>query len=123
MRNNQSKEDYLKAVLTIRKQKGSCRSVDVAGHLNLSKASISRAVDRLSSEGLLERNYDGQLYLTEAGQAYADGVEKRYELLYQLLLKLGLSEERADKDACSIEHCISDESYEKLLVWYQKTFE
>ncbi|MDO4528854.1 MAG: iron dependent repressor, metal binding and dimerization domain protein [Lachnospiraceae bacterium] len=123
MRNNQSKEDYLKAVLTIRKQKGSCRSVDVAGHLNLTKASISRAVDRLSKEGLLQRNYDGQLYLTEAGQAYADGVEKRYELLYQFLLRLGLSEERADKDACSIEHCISDESYEKLLAWYQKTFE
>ena len=123
MRNNQSKEDYLKAVLTIRNRKGSCRSVDVAEHLNLTKASISRAVARLSKEGLLEKNYDGQLYLTKKGQKQADEVEKRYELLYQIFLKLGLSEERADKDACNIEHCVSGESYEKLHAWYQKTFE
>ena len=123
MRNNQSKEDYLKAVLTIRKQKGSCRSVDVAEHLQLTKASISRAVARLSKDGLLEKNYDGQLYLTEAGQKRADEVEERYELLYQIFLNLGLSEEKADKDACNIEHCVSEETYEKLLAWYQKTFE
>lgn len=122
MRNNQSKEDYLKAVLTIRKQKGSCRSVDVAEHLQLTKASISRAVARLSKEGLLEKNYDGQLYLTEAGQKRADEVEERYELLYQIFLNLGLSEEKADKDACNIEHCVSEETYEKMLAWYQKTF-
>ena len=123
MRNNQSKEDYLKAVLTIRKLKGSCRSVDVAEHLQLTKASISRAVARLSKGGLLEKNYDGQLYLTEAGQKRADEVEERYELLYQIFLNLGLSEEKADKDACNIEHCVSEETYEKLLAWYQKTFE
>ena len=123
MRNNQSKEDYLKAVLTIRKLKGSCRSVDVAEHLQLTKASISRAVARLSKDGLLEKNYDGQLYLTEAGQKRADEVEERYELLYQIFLNLGLSEEKADKDACNIEHCVSEETYEKLLAWYQKTFE
>ena len=122
MRNNQSKEDYLKAVLTIRKLKGSCRSVDVAEHLQLTKASISRAVARLSKDGLLEKNYDGQLYLTEAGQKRADEVEERYELLYQIFLNLGLSEEKADKDACNIEHCVSEETYEKLLAWYQKTF-
>lgn len=122
MSNNQSKEDYLKAVLTIRKQKGNCRSVDVAEHLQLTKASISRAVARLSKEGLLEKNYDGQLYLTEAGQKRADEVEERYELLYQIFLNLGLSEEKADKDACNIEHCVSEETYEKMLAWYQKTF-
>lgn len=122
MSNNQSKEDYLKAVLTIRKLKGSCRSVDVAEHLQLTKASISRAVARLSKEGLLEKNYDGQLYLTEAGQKRADEVEERYELLYQIFLNLGLSEEKADKDACNIEHCVSEETYEKMLAWYQKTF-
>ena len=122
MRNNQSKEDYLKAVLTIRKLKGSCRSVDVAEHLQLTKASISRAVARLSKDGLLEKNYDGQLYLTEAGQKRADEVEERYELLYQIFLNLGLSEEKADKDACNIEHCVSEDTYEKLLAWYQKTF-
>ncbi len=120
MNKNQSKEDYLKAVLFIRKDTGQCRSVDVAEHLNLSKASISRAVVRLSGEGLIQKNYDGQLFLTEEGEKYAEAVERKYALLEQVFLALGVSPETAKRDAGRIEHNLSEESYDKLLKWYQE---
>ncbi len=118
MRANQSREDYLKAVYSIRREKGSCRSVQVAEHLGISKASVSKAVDKLTNEKLLQKQYDGQLVLTKKGEEYARFLEDRYELLYRILLEIGVPEERADADACNIEHSISQESYEKLNQWY-----
>ena len=48
---NQSKEDYIEAILLLRKLHGSCRSVDVARHLGFSKPSVSIAVSKLIEEG------------------------------------------------------------------------
>jgi len=48
---HQSGEDYLEAILTLRNQKGSVRSIDVAQHLGYSKPSISRAMSILRESG------------------------------------------------------------------------
>ena len=68
---NQSIEDYLEAILVIHQQKGYCRSVDVANYLNYTKASVSVAVSNLSRQGYARKLADGNLVLTEQGQAYA----------------------------------------------------
>ena len=41
---HKSGEDYLEAILMIRLEKGYCRSIDVAHHLNVSKPSVSVAM-------------------------------------------------------------------------------
>lgn len=120
MKSNQSKEDYLKAVFMIRNETGQCRSVDVAERLGISRASVSRAVKRLTDGGLLIKKYDGQLILTENGEKRATAVENAYVLLHRIFLSLGVSSDIAEKDANSMEHCISHESYKKLQQWYQQ---
>lgn len=42
-----SMEDYLEAVLVLRKQSGYARCVDVAAYLQVTKPSVSRAVKEL----------------------------------------------------------------------------
>ena len=44
---HESGEDYLEAILILREERGTVRSVDVAQHLGFSKPSVSRAVSIL----------------------------------------------------------------------------
>ena len=57
---------------------------------------------------------DGSLTLTESGKANAEKIFERHTILSQLLVRLGVSQETANADACKLEHAISDESFEAI---------
>ena len=107
----ESAEDYLEAILAIREQKGTARSIDVAHHLNYSKPSVSRAMSLLRENGYVTMDKDGLLDLTEAGMAIAARIYERHRLLTQWLTALGVRPEVAVEDACRIEHDISEETF------------
>ena len=117
---NQSIEDYLEAILFIQEGKGHCRSVDVANHLGFTKASVSVAVSNLSRLGYARKLAGGNLVLSEKGMEYATSVLNRHRLLTEVLMKLGVPREIAEKDACKIEHDISDQSYDRIKAWYEQ---
>lgn len=117
---NQSIEDYLEAILVIQERKGHCRSVDVANHLGFTKASVSVAVSNLSRLGYARKLAGGNLVLSEKGMEYATSVLGRHHLLTDVLVRLGVPQEIAEKDACKIEHDISDQSFDRIKAWYEK---
>ena len=53
-----SGEDYLEAILVLRKKLGMVRSVDVARHMRVSKPSICVAVNTLKDGGFLTMDED-----------------------------------------------------------------
>ncbi len=57
---------------------------------------------------------DGYITLTETGHAIAQKIYERHQIIAKALIALGVSEVTAFEDSCKIEHCISDESFEKL---------
>ena len=59
-----SGEDYMEAVLVLRKEKGMVRSVDVARHMGVSKPSVCHAVATLKEGGFLTMDDDFHLHLT-----------------------------------------------------------
>ena len=93
-----SGEDYLEAILVLKKKLGMVRSVDVARHMEVSKPSVCHAVATLRDGGFLtaEKIYERHCFFTE--QLIAAGVDPRI----------------AEADACRIEHVISNESFQKL---------
>lgn len=113
MKLHASGEDYLEAVLILEKKKGSARSVDVAEQLEVSKPSVSRAVSLLKEGGFLrvENNY---LYLTDAGREVAEKIYERHCFFKHRLLCAGVDEETAEKEACLLEHGLSDDSFDKI---------
>lgn len=111
---HQSGEDYLEAILVLRQQKGSVRSIDVAQHLGYSKPSVSRAVSILKGDGFLTVAADGRLELTHLGEERAQQVYERHRFLCQWLERLGVSPETAARDACRIEHDLSQETFDCL---------
>ena len=108
---HQSGEDYLEAILELKEQKGMVRSIDVAHHLNYSKPSVSRAVAILKSNGYIIVGADGHLELTVEGEQVARSIYERHRFLKEWLIRLGVSPETAEEDACKIEHNISEETF------------
>ena len=97
------------------------RSVDVAKKLGVSKASVNKAIGLLKEKGLLNQPYYGDITLTEQGYAYGQAVFKRHRYLTAFLSKeLGIADDVAEKEACLMEHAISDDSFEKWVSYIER---
>lgn len=111
----ESGEDYLEMILMLQEQKGVVRSVDIASALGYSKPSVSVAMKHLRENGYVAVDGNGHITLLEPGLAIARRIYDRHRKLTDFLMALGVSEETAQRDACKIEHDLSDETYEKLV--------
>lgn len=107
-------EDYLEAILIIRERQGYVRSIDVAEQLGVTKPSVTYSTKRLKEAGYITNDHAGMLVLTEKGQAVAEKTYNKHTMLSQMFEYLGVSHEQAVKDACLIEHDISDETFNAL---------
>lgn len=110
-----SLEDYVETLGVLADQYGEVRLTDVAETLKLSKASVSRAMATLREMGYVEQRRYGSLRLTETGKTKAGEVLRRHALLERFLTKaLGVSSETARRDACGMEHAVSEET---IVCW------
>ena len=107
-------EDYLEALLMVAKTQVEVRSVDIARQLEVSKLSVWRAMTVLKDGGFLTMDDHGFLWLTAFGQEIAKKIYERHCFFTDRLIAVGIDPEQAEKEACRIEHAISDESFSKL---------
>ena len=114
MKMQESPEDYLEAILVLSRELGNVRSIDVANYLEYSKPSVSVAMKRLRENGFVTLDEDGNLILTGSGLSIALKIYERHLVISQFLISIGVDEAIAKKDACRMEHVISDESFEKI---------
>ena len=119
MKLHASGEDYLEAILVLYKKTGMVRSVDVARHLEVSKPSVCHAVATLRDGGFLTMDEDYFLHLTDAGLEVAEQIYEKHRFFTERLIEAGVDPEKAERDACRIEHVISQESFERLRDAYK----
>lgn len=119
MNNNQSSEDYLEAILVVKENKGNARSIDVVNELNVSKPSVSVAMKKLRSKELITIDENGYIEFTKEGRKIAENVYNKHKLLTDALISIGVDKEEAMKEACEIEHIISDQTYECIKKHYK----
>ena len=120
MKLNRSGEDYLKTILILEEQNGSVRSVDVAERLHFSKPSVSKAMKLLQEGGYLEMDPEKRLHLTDLGKTSAESVCEKHAVLVEALLAIGVTSETAEKDACEIEHAISEEAFLRVKAFLSR---
>ena len=114
MQIHESAEDYQEALLMLQERTGAVRSVDVANLLEFTKASVSVAMKKLRENGYVELDQEGFLLLTQTGREIAARVYDRHRVLTDFFVSLGVSPEVAVRDACKVEHDLSQETFEKL---------
>ncbi len=112
---HESGEDYLESILKLRQQGKAVRSIDVVADLGYSKPSVSVGMKRLREAGYITVDKDGILSLTESGETVARRIISRHRTLTEFFIRLGVSPEVAERDACKVEHDLSDETFEKLV--------
>ena len=117
---HESAEDYLEKILMLHNRLGLVRSIDIVNELGFSKPSISVAMKKLRENGYIEMDSENNITLTESGIKIARNVYNRHQTLTKLLLQLGVSQNTAEKDACKIEHDISDETFRKIKAYLKK---
>ena len=109
-----SGEDYLEAILVLKNKLGMVRSVDVARHLEVTKPSVCHAVATLRDGGFLTMDKDFFLHLTDLGREIAEQTYEKHRFFTDLLTEAGVDPASAERDACRMEHVISQESFEHL---------
>ena len=119
---SKSLEEYLKTMYLLRKQYEKIRVTDIANKMNISKASVNKAVNNLKEEGLLEYETYGSILLTQQGEDLAKKILEAYDIVY-LFLKdvLNLDEKDAKNEAENIKAAISDNTINKLAKYVHKT--
>lgn len=114
MKIQESAENYLEAILILKQNKGSVRSIDIAHYLNFSKPSVSIAMKNLRNSELITVDSDGFISLTDAGHEIAETIFERHTVLSNMLINLGVPADIATEDACRMEHVISPESFRAI---------
>lgn len=115
---NEARDDYLEAILMITQERGHCRSINIAETLDVTKPSVSVAVGKLVEEGLVVMDDEKMIRFTEKGRLLAELTLAKHNYFKQLLMNAGIEEEIAEREACAMEHGISEESFEKLKACY-----
>ena len=115
-------EDYLKAIYILQMNYGIVRSMDVVRMLNVSKASVSRAIKLLRQGGFLTMDEDKNLFLTPSGSQIAEQIYDKYRVLTSWLVHMGVDAETAQKDSCRMEHVISNISVDVLKEWLRTNY-
>ena len=116
----ESGEMYLETILVLSQKSPFVRSIDISEYMGYSKPSVSRAVGLLKKDALITVNEEGHILLTEQGRNVAEKILNRHQILTAMLIRIGVSHETASKDACRIEHVVSDETFNAIQVYLQK---
>lgn len=104
-------EQYLKTILSLDEGNGTVRTNEIANALGLAPATVTESLQKLSDEGFVKyRAYKG-VKLTSKGRSVASKVSRKHRLLERFLTDvLGLESSKVHKQACAMEHSLSDEA-------------
>jgi DtxR family Mn-dependent transcriptional regulator len=108
---------YLLTIHSLKEIKGYARVTDVARSLNLTKGSVSIAINNLKKKGLLvEEEHSKFIYLSDKGHSQVHGILSARTLLFYFLKDiLQVEEEVAVNDSCLMEHLLSRKTREKFF--------
>jgi Mn-dependent DtxR family transcriptional regulator len=111
----ESGEMYLETILLLGRAGGEVRAVDVANELGYSRASVSRAIANLVELKYVRVLENGDIVLTRKGVRKASSVYNKHCLIAEFLQQtLGLDSAEAEKNACKIEHVVTEKCFKQI---------
>lgn len=118
---SKSLEEYVKAMYLLKTQNGNIRVTDVANKMNISKASVNKAVKNLKDEKLVTYEAYGDIELTKTGEELAKKILEAYDIGILFFRDvLNMDEEQATIEAEKLKTAISDEAFNRLAKYVHK---
>ena len=120
MKLSASLQDYLKIIYGVSQRKKYARIRDIAREKNVSMPSATEAMRKLSKLGLIEYHAYEFIQLTERGKGLAHYIFNIHHFLARFLVDiLNLNPEKAESEACKLEHSLDIETLERMVLLYQ----
>ncbi|MGY5863182.1 MAG: metal-dependent transcriptional regulator [Candidatus Thorarchaeota archaeon] len=113
-------EMYVKVAYELQEKLGLATVSDMAERLGVKAPSVTAALQKLDSMGMVKYRRYQNVKLTRKGIAVAKKLDQRNKTIVDFLLMIGVSEEIARDDACEIEHVVNPETIEKLAGYLKK---
>lgn len=106
---------YIMAIGALESKSERVRSVDVAESLGVARASVCKAMDRLSDGGYAVRGEHGEVRLTAKGRATVEKYVPACKVVAGVLTRrLGLSAARAEREAVCALGALSDDTVVRI---------
>ena len=109
------REKYIERMYELKKERGYIRAIDLARALGVKPSSVTEMLQKLAAEGYVKYEKYRNVDLTEKGLKLAESLERKHNAIKKLFMYLGVPEDTANRDACLIEHIISDETAKKII--------
>lgn len=113
-------ENYLRAIYEAIGKKSYVRVKDIAEKLDVSPPSVIEMLDKLNKENLIIYEKRSGISLTEKGKKTAAIVNERYRVFLKLFEIAGVPPKTAYRDACLLEHYISDDTNRSIQYLVEK---
>lgn len=109
-------EEYLETILyLIRKNDSPAKTKQIAQELDVSQPSVTEMLGKLSTLGLVQYTPYHGVTFTETGYDRAKQIKRRHQLIERFLVDLlGIDTDAAHKEACTMEHAVSDDVLENM---------
>ena len=109
-------EDYLKVIFELGGTRRYVGNTEIARRLGVKPSSVTEMLKKLDSMGLVDYRPWIGVKLLSRGLEMALEVSKRNRVIRIFLQRiLGLEEEKASREACKLEHVISDETLGRMI--------
>jgi len=121
MKYHDSAEMYLETIYLLEKSQGHAHVAEISKALNISKPSVTKAMDQLKNRLLINKDDYGPVTLTDKGRVLSQEIYERHLLITEYLQQsLNLSPEDAEENACRMEHVITDTLLESIKEYLNK---
>lgn len=113
-----SMEDYLETIYLLGKKKKMVRVRDIAKEMSITMPSVTGALKTLEQLELVAHPRYDMVFLTSKGNRLARAVYQRHLVLKSFLIDvLGIDPQIAESDACRMEHAVSSQTLERLVLF------
>lgn len=111
---------YIMAIDALAAESERVRSVDLADALGVARASVCKAMDRLTEGGYAVRGGGGGLRLTEKGCEVVRNYAPARRLVRSMFAdKLGLPAQRAERESLAVLGVLSEDTVKRIARLYE----
>jgi DtxR family Mn-dependent transcriptional regulator len=104
-------EEYLEAIYSFEEEHKPATTTEMANRLKVSAPSVTEMLQRLAKEGYVEYEPYKSVKLTNEGRKVAKKIIRKHRLIEVFLHNLlSIRKDRVHKEACKMEHVLSDEA-------------
>ena len=107
----ETEEQYLKTLLSLSEEGKPVKTTDLAKSLGVVPATVTEGLQKLAGKALVKYEAYHGASLTSKGRKIAQKISRKHRLLERFLTDvLGFEPSKVHKQACEMEHTLSDEA-------------